>query len=227
MRLLDPLPETKNLSQMVFERIREAIVTGELPPGSRLVERRLAEELEVSHIPVREALARLARRRPRRAQCAPRLMGCRAHTRRSGGDLEPAGTARAIRRRAGPGAVERRRRAPAARARDGNAERRGPRRRRPRAPRGHAVPRGALGACGAQDAARAGGQAPRAHQQLPSRGDDSRSRSTSSRPTPRATRNCSTRSPPASLDARAEPWRCTSRRPRNGSTRRSSSQRAP
>jgi DNA-binding GntR family transcriptional regulator len=60
MPLLEPLTEEKNLSQKVFERVREAILTGELPPGSRLVERRLAEELEVSHIPVREALARLA-----------------------------------------------------------------------------------------------------------------------------------------------------------------------
>jgi DNA-binding GntR family transcriptional regulator len=60
MPLLEPLPEEKNLSQKVFERVREAIISGELAPGSRLVERRLAEELEVSHIPVREALARLA-----------------------------------------------------------------------------------------------------------------------------------------------------------------------
>ena len=60
MPLLQPLPEEKNLSQKVFERVREAILAGELPPGSRLVERRLALELDVSHIPVREALARLA-----------------------------------------------------------------------------------------------------------------------------------------------------------------------
>jgi DNA-binding GntR family transcriptional regulator len=60
MPLLEPLPEEKNLSQKVFESVREAILSGALPPGSRLVERRLAEELEVSHIPVREALARLA-----------------------------------------------------------------------------------------------------------------------------------------------------------------------
>ena len=60
MPLLEPLPEVKNLSQKVFERVREAILSGELAPGSRLVERRLAEDLEVSHIPVREALARLA-----------------------------------------------------------------------------------------------------------------------------------------------------------------------
>jgi DNA-binding GntR family transcriptional regulator len=60
MPLLEPLSEEKNLSQKVFERVREAILTGSLAPGARLVERRLAEDLEVSHIPVREALARLA-----------------------------------------------------------------------------------------------------------------------------------------------------------------------
>ncbi len=59
MPVLKPLPEEKNLSQKVFESVREAIVTGELAPGSRLIERRLAQELNVSHIPVREALARL------------------------------------------------------------------------------------------------------------------------------------------------------------------------
>ena len=59
-RALEPLSELKNLSQQVFERLRDAIIGGRLPPGSRLVERRLAEELRVSHIPVREALARLA-----------------------------------------------------------------------------------------------------------------------------------------------------------------------
>ncbi len=39
--------------------IRRAIRDGRYPPGMRLVERRLAAELGTSHIPVREALARL------------------------------------------------------------------------------------------------------------------------------------------------------------------------
>lgn len=56
---LQPLSRPKNLSEQVFERIRDAIMAGSLPPGSRLVERRLANELRVSHVPVREALARL------------------------------------------------------------------------------------------------------------------------------------------------------------------------
>lgn len=43
----------------VYERIRRAIIEGEHPPGSRLVEQRLAEDLGVSRTPVREALRRL------------------------------------------------------------------------------------------------------------------------------------------------------------------------
>ncbi len=42
------------------DEIRAAIRDGRYPPGTRLVERRLAAELGTSHIPVREALARLA-----------------------------------------------------------------------------------------------------------------------------------------------------------------------
>ncbi len=60
MPLLEPPPDTKNLSQKVFEQLRAAILSGRLSPGTRLVEQRLADELDVSHIPVREALARLA-----------------------------------------------------------------------------------------------------------------------------------------------------------------------
>lgn len=60
-----------SLSDRVIERLREAILSGELSPGERLVERKLADELGVSHIPLREALAilteeRLVERRPRR-----------------------------------------------------------------------------------------------------------------------------------------------------------------
>src|SRR5699024_2733249 len=46
-------------SEGVYERIRRGIVEGHYPPGSRLVEQRLAEELDVSRTPVREAVRRL------------------------------------------------------------------------------------------------------------------------------------------------------------------------
>lgn len=43
----------------VYDRIRRSIVEGRYPPGARLVEQRLAEELDVSRTPVREAVRRL------------------------------------------------------------------------------------------------------------------------------------------------------------------------
>ncbi|WP_051163630.1 GntR family transcriptional regulator [Nocardia brevicatena] len=66
-----------NLADAVADRIREAIYEGRYLPGQRLVERTLASEFGVSHIPVREALARLGddglvERLPRR--------GCRVAT---------------------------------------------------------------------------------------------------------------------------------------------------
>lgn len=48
----------KALPEAVYVRIRDAIVTGQLPPGSILGEAPLAEWLNVSRTPVREALLR-------------------------------------------------------------------------------------------------------------------------------------------------------------------------
>lgn len=44
---------------LVYDRLRAAIVEGRYPPGTRLVEQRLAEDLAVSRTPVREAVRRL------------------------------------------------------------------------------------------------------------------------------------------------------------------------
>lgn len=49
----------RNLNDDLYERIRRAIVGGELRPNQRLVEVELAEHLEVSRTPVRQALQRL------------------------------------------------------------------------------------------------------------------------------------------------------------------------
>jgi GntR family transcriptional regulator, rspAB operon transcriptional repressor len=58
---LAPLIERPDsLTSRVYESIREAIITRALPPGSRVSEARLAESLQVSKTPVREALLRLA-----------------------------------------------------------------------------------------------------------------------------------------------------------------------
>jgi DNA-binding GntR family transcriptional regulator len=50
------------LSDSVFDSLCDAIVDGTLPPGERLPEARLAESLDTSRMPVREALARLEKR---------------------------------------------------------------------------------------------------------------------------------------------------------------------
>lgn len=45
---------------LVYDRLREQIVSGQLPPGSLLVASKLATSLRASRTPVREALLRLA-----------------------------------------------------------------------------------------------------------------------------------------------------------------------
>lgn len=51
---------TQTLAERSYDYIRERLSTGDLPPGKRLVNRALAEEIGVSVIPVREAIHRLA-----------------------------------------------------------------------------------------------------------------------------------------------------------------------
>lgn len=43
----------------MYEYLRDGIIEGELKPGTRLLERELSERLEVSRIPIREALPQL------------------------------------------------------------------------------------------------------------------------------------------------------------------------
>ncbi len=57
--LLAPGDRPDTLTQRVYEAIRLAIVSQELPPGSRLTEAGLARQLNVSKTPVREALLQL------------------------------------------------------------------------------------------------------------------------------------------------------------------------
>lgn len=53
------IPPRGNLAPQVYKQLRKAILRGQLQPGSRLVESRMAEELGVSRTPVREAVSRL------------------------------------------------------------------------------------------------------------------------------------------------------------------------
>lgn len=49
-----------NLREVVYERIKEAIVTGLIPAGSKLSEIELSKQFDVSRTPVREAIRQLA-----------------------------------------------------------------------------------------------------------------------------------------------------------------------
>ncbi len=53
------LDNYKPLRELVFESLREAILSGQLKPGERLMEIQLAEEMGVSRTPVREAIRKL------------------------------------------------------------------------------------------------------------------------------------------------------------------------
>jgi DNA-binding GntR family transcriptional regulator len=48
------------LPRQIYSRLREGIVRGRYPQGSRLAEQRLADELQVSRVPLREAVPLLA-----------------------------------------------------------------------------------------------------------------------------------------------------------------------
>lgn len=52
--------ESPNLREVVYEKIKEAIVKGQIPAGSRLSEIDLSRQFEVSRTPVREAIRQLA-----------------------------------------------------------------------------------------------------------------------------------------------------------------------
>ena len=54
-----PDDEDRSLSHKVYEYLRDAIIEGDLAPGSRLLERELSQRLAVSRIPIREALPQL------------------------------------------------------------------------------------------------------------------------------------------------------------------------
>jgi DNA-binding GntR family transcriptional regulator len=59
LRPISRFLEKKSLGDRVFENLRKAIVRGDIEPGSRMVESRIAGSMGISRTPVREALHRL------------------------------------------------------------------------------------------------------------------------------------------------------------------------
>ena len=53
-------PNSQNLHEAAFQKLRSLLVEGDISPGSKLNERELAERLNVSRTPIREAIKRLA-----------------------------------------------------------------------------------------------------------------------------------------------------------------------
>lgn len=53
--------EGDTLADIAYERLSEALLTGQIPPGERLVMDQIAAELGISRTPVRDALLRLER----------------------------------------------------------------------------------------------------------------------------------------------------------------------
>ena len=89
---MKPIERPESLTESVVKRLREAIVSGDLELGQPLSERQLAELLEVSKTPVREALAQL--RLEGLVRILPQRGAIRLHA-------EPAGSRRDLRAAAG------------------------------------------------------------------------------------------------------------------------------
>lgn len=54
-----PIQRSKSLHEQTYEALRTSILSGDLPPGERLVETQLAQWLQVSRTPIREAIRQL------------------------------------------------------------------------------------------------------------------------------------------------------------------------
>ena len=58
---LAPAAESKPIREIAYETLKHAIITGDLPAGSRIVETDYAERMHISRTPLREALRKLER----------------------------------------------------------------------------------------------------------------------------------------------------------------------
>ena len=58
---LAPTEDCRPIRDIAYEQLKHAIITGEIPAGSRIVETAYAEKLHISRTPLREALRKLER----------------------------------------------------------------------------------------------------------------------------------------------------------------------
>ncbi|MEG0740810.1 MAG: GntR family transcriptional regulator [Clostridia bacterium] len=56
-----PAVESKPIREIAYESLKHAIITGEIPAGSRIVETEYADRMHISRTPLREALRKLER----------------------------------------------------------------------------------------------------------------------------------------------------------------------
>ena len=59
LQWIEPVGKNRSIAQVVYKALKDAIVNGELKPGQRLVEQKLSDKMQVSRVPVREAIKRL------------------------------------------------------------------------------------------------------------------------------------------------------------------------
>jgi DNA-binding GntR family transcriptional regulator len=55
------LPRRMSLGQIAYEKLKQAVLKGDFPPASHIVENRVADALGISRTPVREAIHKLER----------------------------------------------------------------------------------------------------------------------------------------------------------------------
>lgn len=56
---IDPVDKHRSMAEVVYKLLKNAIINGDLKPGQRLVEQKLSDKMQVSRVPVREAIKRL------------------------------------------------------------------------------------------------------------------------------------------------------------------------
>ena len=61
IEVLKSLPQRRSLGQTAYDRLKHAIVRGDFPAGSHMIENRIAAALGISRTPVREAIHKLER----------------------------------------------------------------------------------------------------------------------------------------------------------------------